>query len=240
MMFMKTICDLHTHSVLSNHGYSSLSENILAAVKMGLKYYGISEHQAEQFGVGAKVDAFNALYAHCPRMMENTTILRGCEFNILPGGTIEKNGIKTEKLDYGIASMHYYSYKFGHSVEEMTHDYLSALDYDFVKILGHIHDSRFPCDYEAVIKKCKEKHILIEINNSKVNRPDHMDNVEIAKEVLKICKREKLPIIINSDAHIMFEIGHMEAAEKLVEEMDYPKELIVNYNEELFKEYFIK
>ena len=40
----KSLIDLHTHSVLSRHAYSSLTENIDVAVNDDMLFYGISEH----------------------------------------------------------------------------------------------------------------------------------------------------------------------------------------------------
>ncbi len=41
---MKPIMDLHTHTMASGHGYSTLKENIDAAKEKGLKVLGLSEH----------------------------------------------------------------------------------------------------------------------------------------------------------------------------------------------------
>ncbi|MGL6170157.1 MAG: phosphatase, partial [Fusobacteriaceae bacterium] len=47
---MKTLVDLHTHTVVSGHAYSTLQENILSAKEKGLKYLGMSEHAPEMPG----------------------------------------------------------------------------------------------------------------------------------------------------------------------------------------------
>ena len=41
---MKAIIDLHTHTIVSGHAYSTVQENIEAAKHAGLKYLGMSEH----------------------------------------------------------------------------------------------------------------------------------------------------------------------------------------------------
>ena len=41
---MNAIMDLHTHTIASGHGYSTLQENIAEAKRIGLKYLGLSEH----------------------------------------------------------------------------------------------------------------------------------------------------------------------------------------------------
>ena len=41
---MIAIMDLHTHTLAAGHAYSTLLENIDAALAMGLQYLGMSEH----------------------------------------------------------------------------------------------------------------------------------------------------------------------------------------------------
>ena len=41
---MKAFMDLHTHSLAAGHAYSTLLENIDAALAAGIRYLGMSEH----------------------------------------------------------------------------------------------------------------------------------------------------------------------------------------------------
>ena len=41
---MKALIDLHTHTIVSGHAYSTVKENIEDAIKNGIKYLGLSEH----------------------------------------------------------------------------------------------------------------------------------------------------------------------------------------------------
>ena len=43
---------------------------------------------------------------------------------------------------------------------------------------------------------------------------------------------------MNSDAHIKYHVGKIDSAIKVVEEAEFPPELILNYNENLLLEYF--
>lgn len=42
--------DLHTHTVVSGHAYSTLNENIAAAREHGLTIYGVSDHTPKMPG----------------------------------------------------------------------------------------------------------------------------------------------------------------------------------------------
>lgn len=236
---MKAICDLHTHSVLSKHAYSSVTENIEYANSIGLKYYGISEHQEDPVGVGIQRYAFTNLRI-LPRKYKDTYILRGAELNILDDGKIDILDKDIKYIDYGIASMHGYIYDpQTHTKEQNTENYLKVLDNPLVKILGHIDSASFPCDYEKVLKKVVETNKLIEINNASLNPEGYRKNADVHyKEILSILKRYNYPVIMNTDAHIKYLIGDFGFTEKLLDEIDFPKELILNYNEELFLKYF--
>lgn len=234
---MDNLIDLHTHSVLSTHAFSSLTENINSAKNKGLKYYGISEHQFDDKGVGAHAFAFHNLRI-VPKYFGEMRFLRGCEFNILPDGSIDTSKLKKNHLDYGIASIHSYKY-IDQDIEKTTNAYLKALDNKFINIIGHIDDGRYPVNFEPVIKKAKELHKLIEINNTSLKpTTNRLNSRENLKEVIKLCIKYDEPVIINSDAHICYDVGQFELANQLLEEMGYPKNRILNFNEDLIKEYF--
>jgi len=235
---MKSICDLHTHSVLSNHAFSSLTENIAKANELGLKFYGISEHQPDNVGVGAQKECFLAL-DRVPRYINDTYVLRGCEFNILEEGNIDLANTNISRLDYGIASFHGYVYKGSRDIETITRAYLNVLEIPYIKILGHIDDGSYKTDYEKVVLKCKETHKLIEINNSSLKPNSYRTNPYTNYlEVLKWCKKYEQPVIINSDAHICYEVGDLTYGEKIIEDSGFDNKLVLNYNEELFRDYF--
>ena len=234
---MNNLIDLHTHTVLSTHAFSSLTENIEYARKAGLKYYGVSEHQFDDCGVGAHHFAFHNLRI-VPKDIDGMKFLRGCEFNVLPNGDIDTSKVTHKNLDYGIASIHSYKYK-DQGIELNTKAYLKALDNDFINILGHIDDGHYPCDFDPIVKKAKEVHKLIEINNTSLKpTTNRINSKENMIKLIETCIKYQEPIIINSDAHICYDVGEYELAYDLLKKCAYPEELILNFNENLILEYF--
>lgn len=236
---MKNLVDLHTHSLFSNHAYSSVTENIDFAYEYGLKYYGISDHQPDKRHVGASFDNLNNLIV-LPKEYKGMKIFKGVEINAGPNFHEFINNKLINRLDYGIASFHTYDYKAEDSnYDKNTDYYLETLNYDFIKIIGHIDDGRFPCDYEKIIKACSENRKLIEINNSSVEeRTPRLNSIENCILAIKLCKKYSCPIILNSDAHIKYDIGNVDKAYELCMSLDFPDELIVNTNLELFEKHF--
>lgn len=235
----KNLVDLHTHSIASNHAYSSATENFEYAKEYGLKVYGLSEHQPDIFGVGAHSFVFSGLYDLSPKQLGDTKILIGIESNITDDG-IDLMIPSHAKFSYLIASMHPYVYAPAkHNYESNTINYLNALDHEGVKIIGHIDDGIYPCDYENVIKKAKDKKVLIEINNSSLKPNGHrLNSRQNYTTVINLCKKYNCPIIMNSDAHIKYKIGNVEYSQSLLEELNFPDELVVNYDLNLFEQFF--
>lgn len=236
---MQNLIDLHTHSVLSTHAFSSLTENITVANQKKLKYYGISEHQYDSYGVGPHHFAFHNLRI-VPREINGTKVLRGCEFNILPDGSIDTSKVLRKHIDYGIASIHGYTYK-DQGVKLNTKAYLLALDNEFIDIIGHADDGHYPVDFDPIVKKAKDLHKLIEINNTSLKPTTNRINAkENMIKLIKTCIKYDEPVIINSDAHICYDVGEFELALDLLKECDFPVNRILNFNEELILEYFYK
>lgn len=234
---MKALIDLHTHTIVSGHAYSTVEENITRAIKHGLKYLGLSEHAPNMPG-GPHPYYFHNIYC-IPREVDGLKILRGIEANILDftGNTDVSDDMLTH-IDYIIASLHTPCINGG-SIEENTNAILNVMDKPKVKIIGHLDDNRFPVDYHRVVKKAKEKNILLEINNSSLKPNTFREGAwENIKVLLELCKREGIKVILGSDAHISYDIGKFPYSEKIINELDFPSELIINYNEDDIIKFF--
>lgn len=233
----KNYIDLHTHSVLSKHAYSSYTENIEYASSIGLKLYGISEHQPDIEDVGAHEFAFVTCKRVSPEVLNGMKILVGVEMNILDDGF--DVSCHPDKLDYCIASMHGYVYHKGHTLQQNTDNYIKAIQTPYITFLGHLDYPTYKCDYEKVIKAVKDADKLIELNNaSLVPNSSRTGAEDIDREILKYCAQYKVPVIMNTDAHIKYQIGNVDYAIKLMEELNFPEELIVNFNSDLIKKFF--
>lgn len=235
---MKAIIDLHTHALASGHAYSTVKENIEYAKINGLKFYGLSDHGINMPG-GPHLFYFQNLKV-LPKEVDGVKILKGMEANILDfEGNLDVEFDKyMSELDYLIASMHTVCMEPG-TKEENTRATLNAMDKKLVKIIGHPDDGRFPLDYEPIVKKAKEKNILLEVNNSSLSpnsfRPGAYENY---KEMLGLCKKYGVRIILGSDSHICYQVGIFDNAEKLIDELDFPRELVINYHEDEIIEFF--
>ena len=234
---MKAILDLHTHTVASGHAYSTIKENIEFAKKHGIKYLGVSDHACTMPG-GPHPFFFQNLKV-IPKEVDGVRVIKGIEGNIIDfDGNLDISEDVYQSVEYIIASLHSPCINPG-SEEENTNAILNAMDIDKVKIIGHPDDSRYNLNYEKIVLKAKEKNILLEINNSSLSPNSvRVGANENLTKMLKLCKENKVRVVMGTDSHICYDIGKFENCKKLLEEVDFPIELVINYHEDEIVEFF--
>ncbi|MFQ7450929.1 MAG: hypothetical protein ACLRNQ_05300 [Flavonifractor plautii] len=47
-------------------------------------------------------------------------------------------------------------------------------------------------------------------------------------EMLKHCRREGVPVVVGGDAHFVSAVGGHQYAQALLDELDFPEELVLN------------
>lgn len=236
MDFKKIELDVHTHTIASGHAFSTIQEMAMAAKEKGLKLLGITEHAP---GIPGTCEPIYFRNLHVvPREMYGVKLLMGAEINILDGdGNLDMDDELMSKLDLRIAGIHSLCYKWG-SKEENTRGMIKAISNPFINIISHPGDGTAELDFESIVLAAKQHHTLLEINNSslkpirkKLSAKDN--NIE----VLRLCKRYEVPVILGSDAHISFDIANYEYLPPLLNETDFPDSLIINTSIERFKSY---
>lgn len=228
---MKYPIDVHTHTVMSGHAYSTLLENVRYANEIGLKILGTTDHGPNLYG-SPHLSYFDN-YKVLPRKIYDVTVLYGCEANIIDyTGQVDLPEKTQEKMDIMIASAHGPTLKMG-TKEENTQAYLNVMDNPNVDILGHIGNPQFSINIEAIIKKAKEKNILIEINNSSFLY-SRSSGEQTCIDVIELCKLHQVKVIMNSDAHICFAVGNFEESLKRIHNAKIPESLIINNDPKAF------
>ncbi|MBR2154842.1 MAG: phosphatase [Bacteroidaceae bacterium] len=235
----KPLLDVHTHTVASGHAYSSLQEMVRAAADKGLQVLGITEHGPSIKGTCPAI-YFKNMYV-IPRQMYGIRLLMGCEINILDTkGTLDLEERFLKALDIGIAGIHDACWQGGTRAEN-TAGMIAAIRSPYVNIISHPADGTADLDFEAIVQAAKEAHTLLEINNHSLS-PNRMKPKarENNRELLRICKRHDVPVILGSDAHISFQIADYDRVLQLVDEVQFPDEMIMNYWPEKFFNYIGK
>jgi len=228
--------DMHTHTIASTHAFSTILENSVCAKEQGLKAIAITDH-APKMSDAPHIWHFDNLSA-IPRVLNNVIIIRGAEANIIDTcGNIDLPKETLDRLEWIVASMHGPCIKVG-TIEENTKAYIEISKNPYVDVIGHPSTNEYPWDFEKGLKAIKEYDKIIELNESSiVTRVGALEN---AVKILKICKRLEIPILIDSDAHFCQRIGVTPKSNQLIEELEFPLDLIVNLEWETLRERILK
>ncbi len=227
--------DLHTHTDVSRHGYSTVYENITAAKEAGLFAVGISNHGPASED-GAPEGHFRNLRV-IPETVDGIRVFRGAELNIVDfKGTIDLSRDTIEnRLDYTIASLHEDVTAPG-SILDHTNAYLAIAGNPLVDIIGHSGTGCFAYDYEQVIPEFGRNGKLVEINEAtfRVRR----GSAENCRKIAGLCMKYGVSIIVNSDAHFCKSVGVFQEALQMLDSLKFPKELIINSSMERLLKWF--
>ena len=210
---MRTLLDVHTHTIASGHAFSTMQEMAQAAAEKGLQLLGITEHAPGIPGTCAPIYFKNLRCV--PRQMYGVELMLGVELNILNyQGDIDME----ETTDENTAAM------------------IGAIRNPWVDIISHPGDGTASLHFEPIVLAAKEHHTLLEINNSSLNpirqKVAARDN---NLEILRLCKRYETPVILGSDAHISFDIANYDHLHELLRLTEFPEALIMNDKVEAFK-----
>lgn len=228
--------DVHTHTVMSGHAYSTLQEMVTAAKEKHLEILGITEHAP---GIPGTCDPIYFRNLHVvPRQFDGLRLLLGAELDILDtDGTLDLDEHYYRLLDLRIAGIHLLCWKGG-TIEENTRGMINAIRNPWTQIISHPGDGTADLLFEPIVLAAKETGTLLEINNSSLN-PTR--NKEAARrnnlEILRLCKQYEVPVILGSDAHISFAIADYSFTWPLLQQTEFPDQLIMNYDSERFLQY---
>lgn len=232
------LLDLHTHTIASGHGSSDTIEQLArAAAQKGCLLLGISDHGPATAGSATLSYFKNLKYA--PKYRHRIRLFYGVELNIsdhAPYFDLDENTLSS--LDYAIASMHIQNYS-PKNCQENTDLYIKAMAHPKVRIIGHCDDVKFPVDYRRLTLAAKKHHVFLEINESSLSpmgyRGDCRDN---NLQILSYAREFHHPLLISSDSHGAKGVACFPNALRLIEETDFPRELILNSNLDLFYSYW--
>lgn len=231
-MRLERVLDIHTHTLMSGHAFCTLNEMISAAKNRGLTVYGVAEHGPRMDGTCSEVYFRNLNVV--PRTYGGMRLVMGVELNILDSkGTIDLPEKILREIDWRIAGLHS-CYKAG-TVDQNTEAIVNAMRNPMIDMISHPVDGTADVDIEAIVIASKETGTLIELNNNSLlprrKKPKAYNNF---KEMLLLCKKHDVPVIVSSDAHIDVDIANFDCAEKLLTEVDFPDGMVINNNPEAF------
>jgi putative hydrolase len=220
--------DVHTHTIVSGHAYSTIQEMAQEAPNQKLQILGITEHAPSIPGTCDPI-YFRNMHV-VPREIYGIKLLLGAELNILDkDGTLDLDENYYRILDLRIAGIHALCWDGG-TREENTQGMLNVIRNPWVQIISHPGDGTADLNFKPLVIASGEQKTLLEINNSSLipsrgKVQAYANNLEI----LRLSRKYGVPVILGSDAHVSFSIADYKYLWKIIDEANFPKELIMNY-----------
>lgn len=201
--------DLHMHTTWSDGAYS-IEEMIEACRAKGYRYMAITDHsQYLKVANGLTAERLREqkkIIHELNEKYDDMTILSGIEMDILPDGTLDFDDELLAEMDLVIASIHS---SFSQPREVIMERLKTALHNPHVDIIAHptgrIIGQRagYDVDIEMLIELARETNTALELNAN----PHRLD---LAAPYLRKTQEAGVPIIINTDAHNIDMLEHME------------------------------
>lgn len=217
--------DLHMHTVASAHAYSTLYDYVAEAKRKGITLFAITDHGPDM------VDAPH--YWHfvnmrvLPRRVDGVGILRGIEANIKNlAGDIDCTGPMLDSLDLIIAGFHETVFPPKDKAAN-TQAMIAAMAQGDVHIISHPGNPSYPIDIPMVAAAAAKYQVALELNNSSFShsRKGSEDNCR----AIAIAVRDAGGwLSLGSDSHVAFSIGEFGHCERIIEEIQFPQERILN------------
>ena len=231
------VADMHMHTLVSGHAFGTIREMAADAAERKLQLIGITEHGPGLPGACDPIYYLN--FRAAPRKLYGVEILYGCEVNICNGGKLSLGRRYLDALDYAIAGIHGFCYEDEGAVKN-TDNIIKCMEDPMVRFISHPDDSRYPIDYPTLVQGAKEYGVALEVNNSSLCtssfRPGCLKNYRI---MLPLCMEYGVPVIVDSDAHDPAAVGNFTLAMKLLEEIGFDEDLILNNDLKKVKDFLL-
>jgi DNA polymerase (family 10) len=201
--------DLHMHTTDSD-GTANLEEMVNAALKLKYEYIAITDHNPSvrtsgSFDALAVIENKRRKIEQINNSQDNIRVHFGYEVDVLKSGELALPDNLLQKLDFAIASIHS---NFEMPRQEITSRLLNAIRNPYIKILGHpsgrLINKRpaMDLDWELIFKEVLDHGKILEINA-------HPSRLDLADDLVYEAHRQKIPLIINTDAHATAELENM-------------------------------
>lgn len=228
---MELIADLHSHTLVSSHAFSTLGEMLAQAKKLDLFAMAVTDHGS------IMPDAPHPWYfyslARLPSRVEGVWLLKGIEANVrdLAGNTdFTSEEFSRFEFDWVIASLHSDVLPRKLSFDEATELWLNVAKQPHIDMIGHSESRKCVYDYDAVTKVFAQQHKVVEMNaGSALARPGNEENL---RQLALACKKNDVKIAVNSDAHSAYELAQCESVLAMLREISFPRELVMNASRE--------
>lgn len=215
------------HSTWSD-GANSIEEMAERAREKGYSYIAITDHSKflkVANGLNeARLKAQRDEITKLNKKWDDFVILTGVEMDILPDGTLDYDDEIIAEVDFVIASIHS---SFSQDRSTIMNRLATALNSHHVDLIAHPtgrligRRDGYDVDIELLIELAKETNTALELNAN----PHRLD---LAAHWLKKAQEKGVKVMINTDAHNLDMLEHMEIGVASARKGWLKKETIIN------------
>jgi len=232
---MKLLTDLHIHTIASGHAYSSVTEIVQRANQLNLEAIAITDH-----GPGLP-DGPHVYHFENQRRFFNIPgkclVLSGVEEDLAgPNGEVFLPENVLNFLEIVLVGFHPYPNCWVkiNSKRAVIKSLLKAMEKPYIKGVTHPVNDWFDLssdEIKQIVKNALPTSTAVELNLSKtIGLEDKLF------EFLDLVGEYNAPLMINSDAHILHEVGDFKVLDKFIHKI--VPENVVNKNYNSVKSFF--
>lgn len=217
--------DLHMHTVASTHAYSTLHDYIAEAKRKGITLFAITDHGPDMTDAPHYWHFMNMRV--WPRLVDGVGILRGIEANIKnQAGDIDCTGPMLGEVDLIIAGFHEPVYPPQNSAAH-TEAMIAAMANGDVHIISHPGNPKYPIDIPMVAAAAAKYQVALELNNSSFTH-SRKGSEENCRAIASAVRDAGGWLSLGSDSHIAFSLGQFDHCERILDDVSFPEERILN------------
>lgn len=248
------IADLHTHTVFSKHAYSTLKENLTEGKKMGMQYVAVTDHvylpndEMEMNNFTTRIG-----YQGNEKSNDGITIIGGAEFNLNQELPLTEKWLKAMwKLKWKPIGLHswFVDLRFCtlnniynlYMKEILTGEFHALVhierEIEFIEQRRHRNlDDETKLFLSKLVVAAKEHDMFLEVNESSLKNGSKTV-VQAMEYWLSLAKSYGCKLCLGTDSHYCDSVGDFERCIKMLNKVDYPKDLILNCDPDWLKELF--
>ncbi|UDG81487.1 putative phosphatase YcdX [Candidatus Profftia lariciata] len=229
--------DLHMHTVASTHAYSTLHDYIIQANKCGIKMLAITDHGPDMEDAPHYWHFMNMRL--WPRVVDGIAILRGIESNIKNiKGEIDCNDRMLHEMDLIIAGLHEPVFP-PENYHNHTQAMISTMAKGNVDIISHPGNPKFPIDICAVAEAAACYNVALELNNSSFIN-SRIGSANNCRKIAEAVSNAGGYLALGTDSHVAFSLGNFEYCIRIINEIEFPNNRILNVSPRRLLNFLIK
>ena len=227
--------DLHTHTVASGHAYATVNEMLQRANELKLEAIAITDH-----GPGLPNGPHVFHFTNQERFKTipgNCIVLSGVEEDLAgPNGEVFLPENVLNSLEVVLVGLHPYpnGWAYTNSTKLVLKSLLAAMENPLIKGVTHPVNNWFNFNsnkIKEIVKNARPTGTAVEFNLSKINGLESR-----LLEFLDLAAEFNAPLMINSDAHAVHELGDFTNMENFAHKII--PENVVNKNYKTVKSFF--